>query len=77
MFKAWMNLQKYIDLKSGAILTIWTMAMLSFGAIVVLAKVRGKVDADIPSGVVTTYGLILTAYAASKTTQMYIQGDKK
>ena len=53
------------NLKGGSIVGLYTLAIIALSC---WATLTGK---DIPSGVVTSYGLVIGAYAANKTVSSF------
>jgi len=59
--KFWRTIQKFLDVKGGAIVGLWSMAMLALVPYSVLMKWQ------FPNSIVTAYLGVIGAYAANKT----------
>lgn len=59
--KWWLLIWDCFNLKGGSIVGLYTLCMISLSCWVTVSGM------DLPSGVVTAYGLVIGAYAANKT----------
>ena len=61
MNKTWKIIQANLDISGGAILGLWSLMMLALSCFCVVAK------RDMPSAVASSYGIIVGAYAVTRT----------
>ncbi len=57
--KAWRKIQEFFDVDGGAILGVWSLAMVSLSIWAVLAGM------SVPTAIATMYGVVVTAFAAT------------
>lgn len=61
ILKVWKTLQKFLDVKGGTIVGLWSMAMLALVPYSVLMRW------EFPNSITTAYLGVVTCYAANKT----------